>query len=171
MAAQYDLGAVAQLAERSAGSRKVGGSNPPSSTSKGEDPNSLLYSPGARLRRPNPLPGMNEKPAPRHVTRFVEELVECGVQLARMLDHMYLHESPDPDTPFPPWVLRDLVAKTIEPDVASRKRDLYTATGLLLETSKTIERELFLVDPGSLDEDDVPPGAFDDLEPSDFDTP
>ena len=45
---------------------------------------------------------MNEKPAPRHVTRFVEELVECGVQLARMLDHMYLHESPDPDIPPPP---------------------------------------------------------------------
>lgn len=31
-AADYRLGAVAQLAERSAGSRKVGGSNPPSST-------------------------------------------------------------------------------------------------------------------------------------------
>ena len=101
---------------------------------------------------------MNEKPAPRHVTRFVEELVECGVQLARMLDHMYLHESPDPDIPPPPEVLRDLVAKTIEPDVSRRKRDLYTATGLLLETSRTIERELFLVDPG----------AFEDLEPSDF---
>jgi hypothetical protein len=32
-AAQYELGAIAQLGERSAGSRKVGGSNPPSSTS------------------------------------------------------------------------------------------------------------------------------------------
>ena len=32
-AAQYDFGAIAQLGERSAGSRKVGGSNPPSSTS------------------------------------------------------------------------------------------------------------------------------------------
>ena len=31
-ASDYGLGAVAQLAERSAGSRKVGGSNPPSST-------------------------------------------------------------------------------------------------------------------------------------------
>ena len=31
-ASDYELGAVAQLAERSAGSRKVGGSNPPSST-------------------------------------------------------------------------------------------------------------------------------------------
>ena len=29
----YPLGAIAQLGERSAGSRKVGGSNPPSSTS------------------------------------------------------------------------------------------------------------------------------------------
>ncbi len=75
-----------------------------------------------------------------------------------MLDHMYLHESPDPDIPPPPVVLRDLVAKTIEPDVSRRKRDLYTATGLLLETSRTIERELFLVDPR----------AFEDLEPSDF---
>jgi len=110
---------------------------------------------------------MNEKPAPRHVTRFVEELIECGVQLARMLDHMYLHESPDPDTPFPPWVLRDLVAKTIEPDVASRKRDLYAATALLLETGRTIEREIFIVDPDALD-DEFEPGAFDDLEPSDF---
>jgi hypothetical protein len=32
-AATYDLGAIAQLGERSAGSRKVGGSNPPSSIS------------------------------------------------------------------------------------------------------------------------------------------
>ena len=31
-AADYELGAIAQLGERSAGSRKVGGSNPPSST-------------------------------------------------------------------------------------------------------------------------------------------
>jgi PD-(D/E)XK endonuclease len=30
--ADYELGAIAQLGERSAGSRKVGGSNPPSST-------------------------------------------------------------------------------------------------------------------------------------------
>ena len=58
-------------------------------------------------------------PPPGTVTRFVEELVECGVQLARMLDHMYLHESPDPDIPPPPDVLRDLVAKTIEPDVST----------------------------------------------------
>ena len=104
---------------------------------------------------------MNERPAPRHVTRFVEELVECGVQLARMLDHMYLHESPDPDIPPSPEVLRELVAKTIEPDVKRRKRDLQAATGLLLETSRTIERELFLVEPG----------AFDDLEPRDFEDP
>ena len=33
-AAHYELGAIAQLGERSAGSRKVGGSNPPSSTSE-----------------------------------------------------------------------------------------------------------------------------------------
>ena len=33
-AAHYPLGAIAQLGERSAGSRKVGGSNPPSSTSR-----------------------------------------------------------------------------------------------------------------------------------------
>jgi hypothetical protein len=32
-ATTYELGAIAQLGERSAGSRKVGGSNPPSSTS------------------------------------------------------------------------------------------------------------------------------------------
>jgi PD-(D/E)XK nuclease superfamily protein len=31
-ASDYELGAIAQLGERSAGSRKVGGSNPPSST-------------------------------------------------------------------------------------------------------------------------------------------
>ena len=31
----YEFGAIAQLGERSAGSRKVGGSNPPSSTSEG----------------------------------------------------------------------------------------------------------------------------------------
>ena len=99
--------------------------------------------------------------------RFVEELFECGVQLARMLDHMYLHENPDPDIPPPPEVLRDLVAKTIEPGVGRRKRDLYAATSLLLETGRTIERELFLVDVEAL-ERDIDNGAFDDLEPSDF---
>ena len=87
---------------------------------------------------------MNDKPAPRHVTRFVEELVECGVQLARMLDHMYLHETDDPEIPPPPEVLRDLVAKTLEPSLKRRKRDIYTATALLLETGRTIEREIFL---------------------------
>jgi prevent-host-death family protein len=35
---QYELGAVAQLAERAAGSRQVGGSSPPSSTSQGNRP-------------------------------------------------------------------------------------------------------------------------------------
>jgi hypothetical protein len=34
-AAQYELGAIAQLGERPAGSRQVGGSSPPSSTSEG----------------------------------------------------------------------------------------------------------------------------------------
>ena len=75
----------------------------------------------------------------------------------------------DPDIPPPPEVLRDLVAKTIEPDVSRRKRDLYTATGLLLETSRTIERELFLVEPGAFDDlepSDFEDGAFDDLEPA-----
>ncbi len=110
---------------------------------------------------------MNDKPAPRHVTRFVEELVECGVQLARMLDHMYLHESDDPEIPPPPEVLRDLVAKTLEPSLKRRKRDIYTATSLLLETGRTIEREIFLFEPGTLN-DELEPGAFDDLEPSDF---
>ena len=85
---------------------------------------------------------MNDKPAPRHVTRFVEELIECGVQLARMLDHMYLHETDDPEIPPPPEVLRDLVAKTLEPSLKRRKRDIYTATSLLLETGRTIEREI-----------------------------
>jgi hypothetical protein len=37
MAAEYRLGAIAQLGERSAGSRKVAGSNPASSTSPGAD--------------------------------------------------------------------------------------------------------------------------------------
>jgi PD-(D/E)XK endonuclease len=32
LASEYQLGAIAQLGERSAGSRKVGGSSPPSST-------------------------------------------------------------------------------------------------------------------------------------------
>jgi hypothetical protein len=113
---------------------------------------------------------MNEKPAPRHVTRFVEELVECGVQLTRMLDHMYLHESTDPTVPPPPEVLCELVAKTIEKDIGRRKCDVYTATGLLLDTSRTIERELFLVDPGAF-ADELAEGNFDDVEPSDFDSP
>ncbi len=113
---------------------------------------------------------MNEKPAPRHVTRFVEELVECGVQLARMLDHMYIHETNDPEIPPAPEVLRDLVAKTIEPSVKRRKHDLYTATALLLETGRTIERELFLVDIEAL-KGDIENGAFHDIEPCDFEEP
>jgi hypothetical protein len=113
---------------------------------------------------------MIEKPAPRHVSRFVEELMECGVQLARMLDHMYLHETDDPDIPPPPDVLRDLVAKTVEPSLKRRKRDLYTATALLLETGRTIEREIFLIDMEGL-ADEIESGAFDDLEPSDFGEP
>jgi prevent-host-death family protein len=38
LAGDYQLGAIAQLGERSAGSRKVGGSSPPSSTSRAGEP-------------------------------------------------------------------------------------------------------------------------------------
>jgi hypothetical protein len=89
----------------------------------------------------------DDKPTPEHVSRFVEELVECGVQLTSILDHMYRHENRDPEVPPPPEVLRDLVASTLAPALRGRRTEVQRATSLLLKTSKTIEREIFLVEP------------------------
>jgi len=90
---------------------------------------------------------MNDKPAPEHVNRYVEELVECGVQLAGILDHMYRHENPDPSVPRPPQVLRKLIAETLAPALKGRREDVERATSLILRTSKTLEREIYLVEP------------------------
>lgn len=90
------------------------------------------------------------KPTPEHITRYVEELVECGVQLTTILDHMYRHENPDPEIPPPPDVLRELIASTLAPALRGRRMEVQRATSLLLKTSKTIEREIFLVEPGRL---------------------
>ncbi len=96
----------------------------------------------------SPRRGMKDnKPTPEHISRYVEELVECGVQLTTVLDHMYRHENPDPDVPPPPEVLRDLVAATLAPALRGRRTEVQRATSLLLKTSKTIEREIFLVEP------------------------
>jgi hypothetical protein len=100
---------------------------------------------------------MNEKPIPEHITRFVEELVECGVQLTSILDHMYRHENPDPDVPAPPLVLRDLIASTLAPGLRGRRSEVQRATSLLQKTSKTIEREIFLVNPERLNGADGSP--------------
>lgn len=91
-----------------------------------------------------------QKPPPRHLARYVEELVEVGVQLARILDHMYRH--PDPDAGPPPIVLRDLVTGTLAPHLARRKGELHAATSVLLKTGETIENEIFLVDPEQMDD-------------------
>jgi hypothetical protein len=107
---------------------------------------------------------MRETPPPHHLSRYVEELVECGVQLAEILDHMYRYPHSAPDAPPPPEVLRDLVAKTLAPKLGRRKRDVHTATALLLETSETISQEIFLVNPDFEDALDDP-DDLDDFEP------
>ncbi len=89
---------------------------------------------------------MDEQSPPTPVSRYVEELVECGVQLAAILDHMLRHQNPDPSVPRPPEVLRDLVAEVLAPRIGDRTDDIELATGLLTETSETIGRELFLVE-------------------------
>ena len=99
---------------------------------------------------------MNDTPPPEHVKRYVEELVECGVQLASILDHMYRFESADPDVPPPPEVLRDLLAAILAPAVRGQRAEVRRTTALLRRTSKTIEREILLVAPGGLDGADRP---------------
>jgi hypothetical protein len=106
---------------------------------------------------------MTDKPAPEHINRFVEELVECGVQLASMLEHMYRFDTDDPERPRPPQVLRKLVAETIAPALKGRRQDVQRATSLLLRTSKTIEREIYLVNPEFLDDEGhLTPEFFED---------
>ncbi len=111
---------------------------------------------------------MNEKPAPAHLLKYVEEMVEVGVQLATMLDHMYRHPSPhDPAKPPPPEILRDLVAKTLEPRFGARKREIQRATDILSRTNTTISDEIYLVEPGAFDdltEDDFEDSGLDDLD-------
>lgn len=101
---------------------------------------------------------MNDIPSPpEHIKRYVEELVECGVQLASILEHMYRFPNPDPDVPPPPEVLRDLLAATLVPAFRGQRAEVRRTTSLLRRTSKTIEREIFLVAPGGLDGPDAPP--------------
>lgn len=114
---------------------------------------------------------MNEKPAPAHLQKYVEEMVEVGVQLAQMLDHMYRYPSPhDPAKPPPPEILRDLVAKTLEPRFGARKKEIQRATDILRRTSMTISDEIYLVEPGAfedLTEDDFEDDDIDFDEPTD----
>ena len=59
-AKQYELGAIAQLGERSAGSRKVVGSSPTSSTGTSRSSGRLFYFP-ARCLAPAPMPGLGSR--------------------------------------------------------------------------------------------------------------
>ena len=90
---------------------------------------------------------MNEKPPPKHVRRYAEELIESAMQLGAILDHMYRHESDFPDAPPPPVVLVNLVADTIAHQGAIPDSQLKTARKALSKTTDLIEHEIFLVDP------------------------
>ncbi len=92
---------------------------------------------------------MNDQPAPKHVHRYAEELVECTMQLGAILDHMYRHESEFPDAPPPPVVLCNLLAGSIAFADAIPEAQLKTARKALAKTSKVIERDVFLVDPAA----------------------
>lgn len=113
---------------------------------------------------------MNETSAPQHIRDFVQGMVEVGVQLSTMLEHMYHFQATNADangTP-PPEVLRDLVAKTLQSRFRASRRDIQRSTHLLRLSSRTIADELVLVDPDTLhdwddDELEVVPedGEFD----------
>lgn len=90
---------------------------------------------------------MNEKPPPKHVRRYAEELIESAMQLGAILDHMYRHESDFPDAPPPPVVLVNLVADTIAQQGAIPDSQLKTARKALSQTTDLIEHEIFLVEP------------------------
>ena len=112
---------------------------------------------------------MNETQAPQHFRDYVQEMVEVGVQLSTMLDHMYrsqLRNAGSSGQP-PPEVLRDVVAKTLQRRFRTSKREIQRATDLLRLTGKTIAEELVLVEPGAFDDLD---DDFDDLD-LDFEAP
>jgi hypothetical protein len=90
---------------------------------------------------------MKEKPAPKHVRRYSEELLACAMQLAEILDHMYRHESEFPDAPPPPVVLCNLLAGTIAHDGTVPASQLKAARKALAKTSVLIERDIFLFEP------------------------
>jgi hypothetical protein len=120
---------------------------------------------GERTGPPSPLAGMKETQAPQHLRDYVQEMVEVGVQLATMLDHMYRFQLQNPDsnpTP-PPEVLRDLVAKTLGRHFRTSKKEVQRATNLLRLSSRTIADEIFLFVPDEPDEWDG-----DEIELSDF---
>ena len=101
---------------------------------------------------------MNETPAPQHLRDYVEEMVEIGVQLATMLDHMYRFQLQNPRSSGepPPEVLRELVAETLQRRFRTSKKEIQRATTLLRLSSRTIADELILIEPGA-------PGDADDL--------
>jgi hypothetical protein len=98
---------------------------------------------------------MNDKPAPQYLREYVEEMVEVGVQLATMLDHMYRTQllTPGASEAPPPEVLRDLVAKTLQHRFRTSKREIQRATTLLRLSSRTIADEIILVEPGAFDDE------------------
>lgn len=92
---------------------------------------------------------MSEKPAPQHLRDYVQEMVEVGVQLNQMLEHMYRFQATNPDSSGspPPEVLRDLVATTLQRSFRTSKREVERATNLLRLASTTIAKKFLLVDP------------------------
>ena len=78
-----------------------------------------------------------KNPHPNTCTNYVQEMVECGVQLTQMLEHMYRFRATNPDSAATrrPEVLRDLVASTFQPSFRTSKREVERATDLLRVTS------------------------------------
>jgi hypothetical protein len=90
---------------------------------------------------------MNDKPAPKHVRRYAEELVESAMQISAILDHMYRHESDFPDAPPPPVVLANLIAGSIVSASNLPDSQLKAARKALGKTTDLIEEEIILFDP------------------------
>ena len=81
-------------------------------------------------------------------------MVEVGVQLTTMLEHMYRFrlQNPGASEAAPPEVLRELVAKTLQRRFRTSKKEIQRATTLLRLSSRTIADELILVEPGAFDD-------------------
>jgi hypothetical protein len=89
---------------------------------------------------------MNSNGKPDPLTRYVGALLQVSGQLRRVIDHMARHESPHAEEP-PNEVLARLLREILDPEFDEREPELTAAARALADTSETIERELYLVEP------------------------